>query len=331
MTLAKNLLLALISMTICFGFLEGVSRRIRPVALPRPVHGSGFVPLVPDYVLFFRMPPNLSRPPTTNSLGLRGPEVGEKPKDEFRILSLGESSTFGWKVGYAQTYSFLLEKMLGQVDGRDVRVVNAGVPAYTSFQGLVYLRSKGMDLEPDAVLVYFGANDFTPIIRRTTRSGPLDEGVGVTDRELFERRRNPLVRAASLLLTHSNLFRIAALDSDAPTSSDPPRRSRLSTVDRRRVLRELREMCRARGVRLVVLIPWYREFEMHIPLLREFAATTDVPVIDLPEKLSERSGPREDYFMDKIHPNAKGHEAIAEAISEDLFVLWGGLSRPIGP
>jgi lysophospholipase L1-like esterase len=326
MTLAKNLLLAVLSLTTCFGFLEGVSRWIRPVALPQPVHATAPMPLVPDYLLFFRMPPNS---PITNSLGLRGPEVGKKPEDEFRILSLGESSTFGWRLQEHQTYSFVLERRLGRTDGRRVRVVNAGVPAYTSFQGLIYLRYRGMDLAPDAVLVYFGANDFTPITFRTTRSAPKRDNVGMTDRELFERRRNPLVRIASLLLAYSNLFRVAALNSDAPTVAQP--RSRVPPADRRWVLRELREVCRAHGVRLVVVIPWYREFKLHIPLLREFAATTDVPVVDLPEKLSELPGPREDYFMDDFHPNARGQRAIAEAIREELSVQWDRLGRAARP
>ena len=40
---------------------------------------------------------------TVNRLGLRGPEVLEKGADEFRILSLGESSTFGATVSDEET------------------------------------------------------------------------------------------------------------------------------------------------------------------------------------------------------------------------------------
>lgn len=42
---------------------------------------------------------------STNSLGLRCREVGPKGHDEIRVLSLGESTTYGAYVGYHETYS----------------------------------------------------------------------------------------------------------------------------------------------------------------------------------------------------------------------------------
>jgi lysophospholipase L1-like esterase len=329
--LFKNLLLALVSTAVFLGALEGISRWVHPVRLPYPVlvreSGRWRDRYEHDDRLFWRLKPNLVENGRrfTNALGLRGPEIPEKRPDEFRILSLGESTTFGWNVSYEQSYSALLQELLPSLAGRRVRVVNAGVPSYTSFQAYHYLRERGLDLEPDAVLLYFGANDFAPAIQRAARSARWLEDASLTDPELYAMRRRPLVRLNSELLEHSNFYRWLALPArprEPPAPADPPR-SRLSLSDRRRVLSDFLDLCEAAGVQLVIVVPWYREFSLHEPLLREFAAANGVPIVDLPALLTPLPQPRERYFQDIIHPNAAGHRLIARALAASLRELWG--------
>ena len=321
--MTKNLLLALVGTTLFVMTVEGVSRLVRPIALPSPLRGFQ---VQPDSRLFFRMLPHLpgTGEELTNSRGLRGPEIPKKASDEFRILSLGESTTFGWKLPYAECYSALLEQRLRTVAGRRVHVVNGGAPAYTSFQGLVFLTDDGPALEPDAVLLYFGANDFTPASFRTKRSAPWLPQVALTDHQQFDRQRRPLAQLASFLLLHSNVFRLFVLGAPAPAGEDVAIATipRVPEDDRRWVLHQFKDLCDARGIRLVLVIPWYVWFEDHIPLLRAFASETGVPLIDLPERLRDLPGPRRGYFQDLIHPNARGHRAIADAIEAGLRASW---------
>jgi lysophospholipase L1-like esterase len=324
--LAKNLLLALVSTTLFLTLIEAGSRYWRPTQLPTPLPGFK---ATPDPALFFRMAPNAmikGGVGRTNSRGLRGPEIAEKSADEFRVLSLGESTTFGWKVHYGQAYSALLERKVTTVDGRRLRVVNAGAPAYTSFQGLVFLRTEGLALRPDAVLWYFGANDFTPASFRTQRSAPWMSQAAVTDRQQFERQRRPLARLSTLLLRYSNAYRALALRLRGGSLAEAPpvvgTAPRVPEDDRRWVLEQVRDLCAERHLRLVVVIPWYAMFQDHISLLRTFARDHHLTVVDLPARLHDVSSAVGTNFLDRIHPNPNGHRLIAAEIAAVLRDQW---------
>ncbi len=63
-----------------------------------------------------------------NAHGTRGPDfVVPKPANTIRILSLGDSRTFGWGLGDQETYSSLLQDGLQRDLGnsRKVEVINA--------------------------------------------------------------------------------------------------------------------------------------------------------------------------------------------------------------
>jgi lysophospholipase L1-like esterase len=327
--IGKKFCFALAVVLFFFAFIEAASRLIHPVPLPPPVALANQLWIPPnerDYLLFWKMRPNSGRDgkPAISELGLREVAPPRKNPEEFRILSLGESTTFGWRVPYQHTYSQLLEKRLRSVGGRRVSVVNAGVPAYTSFQGVKYLRYHGLKLDPDAVLVYFGANDFTPLSFRTSRTGSWVENHAMTDSELFELRRSPYVRMSVFLLERSNLYRSVVLGKRVGSQEMKPlaARSRLSSQDRLEVLGEFNEICSEHGIRLVIIVPWYREFKLHEGLLRQFAEDNDVDLIDLPRLLGQAPGAREIYFMDLTHPTGRGHRLIAEAIEAALRELW---------
>ena len=88
----------------------------------------------------------------TNGLGLRDDEIEDD--SATRILSLGDSCTWGWQVEQNEAYPQVLQRLLDdQSGGRRYRVINAGAPGYTSYQGLVYLRERGLALKPEVVVV----------------------------------------------------------------------------------------------------------------------------------------------------------------------------------
>lgn len=97
-----------------------------------------------------------------NSLGYRNEEFSlEKPGGVFRIVALGGSSTYDVSIkDNDETFTAQLEKLLKEDYGyRDVQVINAGVSGYNSWEILVNLEFRVLDLDPDLVIIYEGTND----------------------------------------------------------------------------------------------------------------------------------------------------------------------------
>jgi hypothetical protein len=117
----------------------------------------------PDPRVYWRLSPNQNcftkvnhQPVRINSLGTRGPQFQPaKPPGTIRILSLGDSRTFGWGLAEDQTYSAWLGQMLQEKigAGRRVEVINAGVNGWSYDQMFVYFREVGLGYHPDLVIV----------------------------------------------------------------------------------------------------------------------------------------------------------------------------------
>ncbi len=154
---------------------------------------------------------------STNSLGYRDEEVGEKGDRDYRILVLGDSITLGDYVEADQTYPAFVERSLSEaghpaLDGRNVRVINAGVGAIDLQSEFAILMETGLSVEPDVVLVGLYLNDaYHSQVLKITRLSPtlswshflrvssmwLDvfrdryvyEGTGLRDEDAIERER----------------------------------------------------------------------------------------------------------------------------------------------
>jgi lysophospholipase L1-like esterase len=97
-----------------------------------------------------------------NSLGYRNDEFPlEKPSGVYRIVALGGSSTYDVSIkDNDKTFTAQLERLLKEDYGyQNVQVINAGVPGYNSWEMLVNLEFRGLDLDPDLVIIYEGVND----------------------------------------------------------------------------------------------------------------------------------------------------------------------------
>lgn len=101
----------------------------------------------------------IDKPFVTNSMGFRSErEIPGRKDGEFRVLSLGDSIAVGLGVSVKETYASQLETLLARhLD--QVRVINAGVSSYSTWQEVDLLKEKGLIVQPDIVLLQYFWND----------------------------------------------------------------------------------------------------------------------------------------------------------------------------
>jgi len=253
-------------------------------------------------------------PVTVNALGLRGPEVVlPKPEGRRRVACFGDSITFGYGVGDAESYPYLVGAALSAT-GADA--VNAGVTGYTSYQVLGLARRVLPRLEADVATFCVGWND--------AGTRPLE------DREYA--RRVQAAMSMEGVLDHLAVYRAAKalyLRSGLGTRDAAARRPRVGPDEYASNLRALVEECRRWGVRPVfVALPRRRRageppFASPYPdRQRETARALGVPLIEVPELASRPDGPvNAEYFLDTLHLTAAGNALLARGIAARLTAL----------
>ena len=98
-----------------------------------------------------------------NSRGFRGPEIPVPKGYAYRIVALGESTTFGCTLAPKdEPWPALLEQIIGKrlKPDRPVQVINAGVPALDLRQNVMRLAKEILPLRPDLIISYHGYNGF---------------------------------------------------------------------------------------------------------------------------------------------------------------------------
>ena len=90
-----------------------------------------------------------------NALGIReDTDVKEKSKDTYRIVTYGDSETFGWSVDLNNTWQQKME----QID-QSIQVINLGVPGYNIESIATHVEETLSTLQPDLVIYLFNKND----------------------------------------------------------------------------------------------------------------------------------------------------------------------------
>jgi len=268
-------------------------------------------------------------PVKINSLGMRDREAGPKQDGEFRVLVQGDSIPFGIGVPVEDALPMQLERKLqAREPARKVRTLNLGVPSYNTEQELIQLRTLGLKLEPDVVILYFTSNDIEP--KRWVLDKRARWYVDLAQRSYAISLAYVLYREAGRRLSSGQTKgpatgAVAGLDGSGVRFNeyrlDSPR---WLAIDRS--LTEMHRLLKQRGVRFVLFSPG--EVQAALDLLEGVAKREGFEFYVLRRYADPRwRGMDENLFRNSVidgHPSARGNEALATMIAERL-AHGGGL------
>lgn len=98
---------------------------------------------------------------STNSLGLRGPELPAANQSPLRIICVGGSTTLCYFNPDSLTWPNLLNDKLSQKWPSQIWLNNAGQNGHSTFGHLSLVKNYLLSLEPDVMIFLVGANDLS--------------------------------------------------------------------------------------------------------------------------------------------------------------------------
>ena len=276
-----------------------------------------------------------------NSLGYRNDEFPvKKPEGVFRIVLLGGSTTYNIGIDdNEKTWAAQLERILRDKYGyKNVEVINAGVGGYNSWETLINLEFRVLDLDPDLIIEYEGTNDVharfvDPASYRGDDSG----------------RRKQWDPPSIFFLEHSALFRVIlrklgvthqvgignfVTPKTAYGPNSVKKHNPMELLEKnppiyfRRNLNNMVAIAKANGANIMFSTwayspylddyaskPYYQKgFEENNEVVREVAISDGIPLFDFAAVMPKD----EKYWYDGRHVNALGAEKMAGLFAEYL-------------
>jgi lysophospholipase L1-like esterase len=247
-----------------------------------------------------------------NSQGLRDHEYPlTKPAGVYRIMLLGDSTTFGWGVPLNETAAKILERNLNatHLAGYDhVEVLNAGVGNYDTVQEVTYYETRGRAFHPDLVVLVYFINDPEPV--------PVE-------------RKGFLVDSSYLIAFSVNRFdgvlrRIGTRPDWNKYYSSLYDDNRPGFQACKAALVDLASTTQKENTRLLVaILPELHQINNSYPFtaphqkIKDVLASENAPVLDLIDGLRNH-GPETTLWVTPLddHPNGKANTLVAAQIQD---------------
>ena len=252
-------------------------------------------------------------PVSINSEGLRDREFSlEKPPGVYRVMMLGDSTTFGWGVRQEDTAAKFLERKLNEHLPQGyirAEVMNTGVGNYGTVQEVTYYETIGYKYHPDLVVLVFFINDPEPV--------PVEKTSFLIDRSYLiafaTNRFDGVLRHAGVRPDWKAYY--ASLYDDERPGFQACKEALVS----------LANSTRTRGTNLLVaILPELHQingdtypFKAAHRKIENLMGSQNVPVIELIDGLKDR-GAEETLWVTALddHPNAKANDLISEQLKQ---------------
>lgn len=278
-----------------------------------------------------------------NGKGLRGPELDyKKPAGVMRILYLGDSVTFGFKLtGYRQTFPYIIEQLLEAKIGNKAETINAGVGGYSTMQEYIYLSSEGIKYDPDLVILSFVFNDIEENLTFLNPDQAAAESYQLSMSHVSDSPFDRLLRKSAIFYVAREIKTRRMLERYLPWMGDKiidieslvnhphqPYIKKAWEITLQKVSK-IFSFCREREIPVILVIfPYASQLDEKInttpqDILIQAASDNKIPAIDLLPPLAKRmrqAGMKpKDIFFDQSHLTADGSKVVSEIIAD--FIL----------
>lgn len=278
-----------------------------------------------------------------NSLGFRGKEINsEKPDSTFRIVCMGESTTYCANLREEETYPVRLEARLRKIYGdENIEVINAGVPGYTSAEGVMNFIFKVQPIKPDLIVYYYTSNDVRPR-RRQKMSRDYSGYTKIWGQRL--NTKSIRTRMDSFLLSRHSISYLVRRHLEEEYSDEHMERN--SSYAFKDNIKTIAMLAKAWGIRILLVNPKYgnigepgidgsaltgnlKAVWEHRLAVEDVAREVGVPILDLvghmPKAPMFKLGSKEsnEFYCDAVHFNAPGADLMAKAVAS--FIAEHGL------
>ncbi|MDO8495792.1 MAG: GDSL-type esterase/lipase family protein [bacterium] len=290
-----------------------------------------------DALLGWRLMSNLSSvhwdftPVSTNQQGMRyAKNIGDKKGDTMRILALGDSVVFGYRVPVAfpanpdsydhswLPFPALMENYVREKNpGKNIEVIPMAVPGYSTYQGLKWLERDIEELKPDLVIVHFGWNDTEPHAQY--------DRVALSHSWFRLAQRSLISQSQALIYLTKKKAEVVSDSANTPAVVTGVRVPKEEYVENMLAIENLAEQ---HGAKTLILGQVYRDAITNVeqqPRIADYrqslaaaAHQADIPYLEI-EKLTEKGYPDNAVlFGESIHPNHLGHQLMAQEIIEAI-------------
>jgi lysophospholipase L1-like esterase len=267
-----------------------------------------------------------------NADGRRGDRLPRTRGARPRIVTLGDSSTFGFGVMDEQCFTRRIEQAFRE-RGTAVETINLGTIGYSAVQALRAYETRGRDYRPDLVIAAVGAVNEHFIVGSDRTDLRRLEALKANDGKFVRWvHRFSTVRWIASWFKKSSSFAETPEAVDQMLSQHAVRElPRVSVSQFSRALSDLAAAVAADGGRLLLVVPPRRaDAEVGNPALipysdalRAFCAERAIPLADVYAAFRQLDNADEAVranamvsprFLDAYHPSVSGHVLYAEVL-----------------
>lgn len=259
----------------------------------------------------------------TNSRGLREQNFrNETPENTTRILVIGDSYVYGSGVNRSDRYTDILESKLNRDSEKNYQVINAGIFGAGVKDYYLFLKHRGLDYEPEIVVVGVIGNDWMPLELEKNLSASAERFVDRNQPDVSESRRGELISEKFLELQGKN-----------------------QDLERYSTLRNLSSLAARNDIETVVFASDYMA-DVKMDKVERYGRNENSTLVKAPKEFRDdwqsdfclKYSPNRVSTLDP-HPSPQGHEMLAETLYREIkgekepLVPWhsGGFIQWIDP